>query len=300
MTNQPSKLSVCLKIIAITFLFSLALMPLRSGSVNILGLEGFVLSSIIGSVVYFLLFIYFKRKVNYIPTLYLVISMIIGISIINLPIRILTYKTSIISVLEYVIHILSVLLLPIGFRFTRYYKYVYITFVFGFLFLLSTRGYELWLNKVNYGNYILRADKNIPISGDWTLLGGDGSIFKLNNIKEECTIIDFWITNCGYCYQSFPKIEKMFNDYQINHQLNIISVHCFNEKEDYKTGQSIIQKLNYTFPVFSTNIQSDLLKQLDIKKFPCVCIIKNKKIIFIGNDLESTKKIAHKLIRKKN
>lgn len=299
MTNQPSNKSIYTKIIVIAFIFSLVLMPLRSGAVNIFGLERFVLSSVAGVIVYFFLFIYFKRKYTSITILYLVICMIIGISILNLPVRILTYKSSVVSILEYAIHILSVLLLALGFKLNRYCKYIYIVLVFAFLFLLSTKGYEMWLNKINYGNYILKADKDIPISDDWTVLNSDSCVFRFNDIREGYTIVDFWITTCGYCYKSFPKIEEMYNDFQTKKQLNIITVHCFKEEENHKTGDDIIRKLNYTFPVYSINIQSDLIEQLQINGFPRVCILKDGKVIYIGN-LEGTEKIIRKLVNKKN
>ena len=70
-------------------------------------------------------------------------------------------------------------------------------------------------------------------------------------IKEgQILILDFWFTNCGYCFKGFPELQKLYNDYESDPNVKVVAVHDGSGgMEETVRGINRVRSLGYTFPV---------------------------------------------------
>jgi len=75
--------------------------------------------------------------------------------------------------------------------------------------------------------------------------------YKEYVIKEgQIIILDFWFTNCGYCFKGFPELQELYDQYKGDPKVTVVAVHdgTGGMKEAVK-GISRVRSLGYTFPV---------------------------------------------------
>ena len=276
-----------IKIFATGLVLSIVISPLRSGFVNIFGLTGFPLSAIVGFLIYFFITIYFLKKYQKkLSNSRVVLSFALGISLISFTIHIFSYPYTLVSLLETLIQLSSVFFAWLVYRIkNRYYQIPTLVLSFAFCFVLSTTGYELWLNKLNYGSFTGRIE-SIHTSENVLVQNMKGDTLALSSLKAEYLLVDCWSTTCGICYREMKNVQKLYDKYRDNPSIQIITLHARMEKnnESHDTGAEILKREGYTLPTLSINISDPNLKELGVTAYPTVLIFnKDGKLVFRGN-----------------
>ncbi|MCD7978795.1 MAG: hypothetical protein LUG51_17265 [Tannerellaceae bacterium] len=136
------------KVIFLFFLVAIVLMPLRGGYVRILTWTGLPLSSLVGFVIYYLILFFLLRKsYQQLSPEQILICGIIGVSILNLPLHIIYFYDTLVSLPEYIIHILGMGLGYIAYKLRNKYAQILFT-IFTLLlgYLLSIECYQYWFS----------------------------------------------------------------------------------------------------------------------------------------------------------
>lgn len=154
----------------------------------------------------------------------------------------------------------------------------------------------------NYSNlielYYLSKEQNVNINKFVPILNlqdkeGDRVIIKNEN---KILVIDLWSLSCGNCIKSFPKFEKVKNDFKNDTEVAFFSINIYQSKDEIEKSEKIIN--NYTFKNFYS--EKSLFNTLNFNSVPNYMIIgKDQKIKYFGRlNVESYENInnIYKLI----
>lgn len=154
----------------------------------------------------------------------------------------------------------------------------------------------------NYSNlmelYYSTKEQNINVNKFVPILNLEDKNGNKVIIKNEnkILVIDLWSLSCGNCIKSFPKFEKVKNDFKNDNDIEFISINIYQSKDEIEKSEKIIN--NYTFKNFYSN--KSLFNTLNFNSVPNYMIIgKDNRIKYFGHlNVESYENInnIYKLI----
>ncbi|WP_029904858.1 TlpA disulfide reductase family protein [Prevotella sp. 10(H)] len=275
------------KIFLLSFLIFLIISPLRGGYIEIGEITGFLLSSIVGFVVYYSFTYYITYKYNEkIKPAKILGAILLGVSIVTVPMHAADFEPRLISLPEYFIHLLGILL---GFS-CFYIKKIYFKITLTVLSLLvaawlSIPGYEMWLHKINFHTFTGKVTDDTDYN--LTFNNTDSDTLSIKDFRGRYLLLDCWHSFCGVCYQELPYVQETYDKYKDNSLIKIYSLHCRMEDRDesVQTGARILSENGYSLPALSIDIENSVLKEgIGVEVFPTVLIFdKESKLIYKGN-----------------
>lgn len=281
------------KFLLIVLFISMLLMIVQSSmnAINIL------LTLTIEPIVYFI-FTYMvlqrgeKKGYN---TFLCTIAVFLGRIAIELPIRIKDFEPTMQSILPPICCIISIFVAYLYYR----YKHKAIPIVI--------LGSLIWIYCIFYGQTALsnyrkfgHVSSSVHISNaisNTVIYKSDDDSLSLKDLKYKYLFLDFWNSGCGYCYETFPALQKLYGKYKSRNDVFIGSVFvAYRNNETPNAGDSILRKKNYSFLKLATNQHSEFFGESGVKVYPTVLILDEKKtIIFIGNFDKASKKLEELL-----
>lgn len=154
----------------------------------------------------------------------------------------------------------------------------------------------------NYSNlmelYYSTKEQNVNVNKFAPILNLEDKNGNKVIIKNEnkILVIDLWSLSCGNCIKSFPKFEKVKNDFKNDNDIEFISINIYQSKDEIEKSEKIIN--NYTFKNFYSN--KSLFNTLNFNSVPNYMIIgKDNRIKYFGHlNVESYENInnIYKLI----
>lgn len=115
---------------------------------------------------------------------------------------------------------------------------------------------------------------------------------KLNNLiffnsENDIYVLDVWYSKCSVCYKNMEELKKWAKN-NPKFQKNIILVNILLDGENFEENKKIVEK--YGFYSTYSNLSFEELKKLGVQTYPTQIVVRNTKIIFVG-DLEVDKKV---------
>lgn len=111
-----------------------------------------------------------------------------------------------------------------------------------------------------------------------------------DEFENKVVLINFWATWCGYCVDEMPDLQKIYDEYKDNEDVEIIAV---NVGESKNNAQLFMDSNNYTIPV-EFDSDSELFGELDVNALPYTIIINKDgeiaKIFDGATDYDAMKK----------
>jgi len=147
-------------------------------------------------------------------------------------------------------------------------------------------GYNMWLNKLNYGTLTGRITQPFP---NTRFLNEDNRLITNTDLRDHLVVLDFWNRGCGVCFRKFPVLQEKYCKYLPDKHIEIYAVNIPVRNDRADAGFQLIRRKNYTFPVMILQ-DTSLLRKLQIRAVPVVLIVKNgSEIIFKGEieDIDS-------------
>ena len=108
----------------------------------------------------------------------------------------------------------------------------------------------------------------------WQLYDINGNPHALAEYKGKVIFINFWATWCGPCLGEMPEIQKFYDIYKNNPNVQFLII----SNQPSNEISAFIKKTNYTFPVFQASGTPAILATNTIPT--SYLIDKNGKIIF--------------------
>lgn len=251
------------------------------------GIVGFIYGSMIETPCYAIMtYIVLKKcsKANK-ETVWIAGLIILGRIILEFPLRIASFESTLLSLPNTLLACLTIILTALVFSTERIYIGILSLAVWGYCVFIGHKDlleYMAWgpTPKVQVASLTVSASR-----GNTTLKA----------IGSDYMLLDFWNSKCGVCYSKFPELQSLYD--KNKNKITIASIFVpFYKNEQESDGKPIIDRLGYTFPVWSVTKKDTLLKILKIHFYPTVILLdKNRYVIFRG-DLENAEKKLEKLI----
>ena len=220
------------------------------------------------------------------------LATVFGILILNVPLRITNFSSSLITFPEMLFYIISLVVAFLSYSEKKtVFRYIILSIYLLAVSIASLTLYPYWFNYVDYGNFSKQL-KKAEIVNDIRVLTNKKNE-KILNGNGRILILDFWNSGCVACFEKFPVLQKLSDKYSGRVDFFAVNVPFKNENR-----LDILKKLPEIGYTFNTVILKDSLayKELGVKVFPTTLLIdKDDKIIYRG-DIESVEDVIRKLL----
>lgn len=114
----------------------------------------FMASTFLGSIAYFGITLFFLRKYSTsISDKFILVSLLFGISVMQLSVRIGDFSSTLISLPDFLFHLLAIFVGFIYFKANRMIRLSAVIAALGMMVFMCLIGYNLWIHKLNFGTY---------------------------------------------------------------------------------------------------------------------------------------------------
>lgn len=234
---------------------------------------GLYRAAIIESIVYAFATFFMLSKYAAKPkeVLKVVSVILLGRILLELPIRVINPKGTLISLMVTITVMLSIVLTGIVFYKRKVYVLLLSLLSWGYCAII---GHDNWQDYVSFGS--LPQLKTIS----YTVETPTHEI-RLDTLQKKCILLDFWTSTCGVCIRQMPEYQEFYNEYKDRLLVRSLFVR-YKDNESISNGIQIINEQGCDFPIWSIDKDHPLLKDLSIERYPVVVIIKDNRIIFKG------------------
>ncbi len=109
----------------------------------------------------------------------------------------------------------------------------------------------------------------------WQIYDINGNAHYLDEYKNKVIFLNFWATWCGPCLGEMPEIQKLYDIYKNNENVQFLII----SNQNFSEVKNFINKTDYTFPIFISAGKTPIILNTDV--IPTSFLIdKNGKIIF--------------------
>ena len=103
---------------------------------------------------------------------------------------------------------------------------------------------------------------------DFTLRSADGRNVRLDELRGQVVLVNFWATWCGPCREEMPRLNVLYEKYRKSGFV-LLGV---NIDDDPKTALATAAKLNVSFPVL-LDTDKKVSKLYDLNTMPSTVVI---------------------------
>lgn len=139
-------------------------------------------------------------------------------------------------------------------------------------------GYEMNLDNAKQG-----IQKGQP-APDFTLETLDGESVTLSELKGKKVVLNFWATWCPPCKEEMPDLQKYYEKYAKQDNVEIVAVNLTFNDSSIETIQQFVDSYKLSFPVLLMK-NDDLVKKYQVITIPSTFMIDTKGRIqnnFVG------------------
>lgn len=267
----------------------LMVMPLRSAFWG-----GFKTSSLVGfTACFFLTFLCFKKFNGKLDIKYVILALILGHWIFELPLRIMDFSATLGSLPDSIIHTLGIICGFLYFQLKNPVKTMTAALGISATVFMYFQGWDYWAHFLNYGTFTGRVQAySLPTK--FESFNETQNFITEKDFNNKIVLLDFWTTTCGVCFQKFPKLQDAYSKQKDNPSVVILAVNTPLEEDEPNQAFEMIKKREYSFPVVITK-DADLAEKWGVKGYPTTFVINpNGQIVYKG-DLEGAIRIVDEL-----
>lgn len=143
-------------------------------------------------------------------------------------------------------------------------------------FLLQPNWASFYRNQINNESLVVNELKSLKLDN-----------LNYFNPENGTYVLDLWYTKCAACYKN---MEDLKNWAKLNskYKNKIILVNILLDGESFDENKKIVEK--YDFISTFSNLNFEEFKKLGVRTYPTQIVVRNNKIIFVG-DLEVDKNV---------
>ncbi|TVR85497.1 MAG: hypothetical protein EA411_12755 [Saprospirales bacterium] len=174
-------------------------------------------------------------------------------------------------------------------RFTAERKFYPAGFLAALILMAGT-----YLTHVN-SFYYIEYSKEVGTLDLDTPLVYQGDTIAIDDFKGKTLVLDFWHTRCRYCFDEFPKFEKLSRKYSDRDDIKFFSVNVPLRIDEEGEAKERIESLGYSFEhLFMVSKTDHTL--FGVQSFPTVVYIDAEQNTMISGSLETSPLVANNSI----
>lgn len=258
---------------------------------------GIEYSTAVSFCLYFCMYIFSEKKYHEVSTSIIMFAIALPILAINIPLRISSFQSTLISLPESIMQLSAIVLA----RLSSLFKQKYIRSIFTlFVSVLTAVGsftlYKYWFNYMNYSSFTgsVVEKTEIAIHGR----NQDGEIISVGH-QADLWILDFWHTACAPCIHQFPKLQELSDKYINSGTVKVLGINIPLKRDKKNTAFDILTSEGYTFQNI-TAVDSSVYKKIGVTKFPTTLLLdKDGYIYFRGSIYDIQDRVEQILEREK-
>ncbi len=103
---------------------------------------------------------------------------------------------------------------------------------------------------------------------DFTLRAADGRNLRLQELRGQVVLVNFWATWCGPCREEMPQLDKLYQKYRAS-GFTLLGVSV---DDDTANATAVARRMGVTFPVLLDN-EKTVSKLYDLASMPSTVLI---------------------------
>lgn len=214
--------------------------------------------------------------------------LLIGASVMELPIRLYDFTGTLSTLPDYLIHLLGITAGVFLYEREKLFQKINLSVSVLLVLFVYFYGYDLWMNKLSYGSYTGSVYQKAPADVRLTDANNANVSFK----KGKLTVVDFWFPKCGPCLAAFPEFQKYYNKYKNNPKVEFYSANQPARGEDITESFQMLKQRGYTFPMVSAGYDKSMAKALDIRAYPTTAVIDADGYVIYKGDIKGAMSIV--------
>ncbi len=223
------------------------------------------------------------KKRDTIRSLYVMLTGLAVILILEFPMRIADFNGSALTVVGFFLFIAGCILGCIFALKRNVLTICLITLFFAFAAFYSCKGHSMWVHYLNYGTFSGRIQAH-PVK-DYQFYDENGNTISMSDLRGKEVVIYCWTKYCGICRQKMPILQELHDKFKNNNNICIVSLFVAVEgKDNLQDGNSITKDMGHNLSVWSIYDNHDFLKDYGIDRYPNTFIINAEgNVIYHGN-----------------
>jgi thiol-disulfide isomerase/thioredoxin len=155
----------------------------------------------------------------------------------------------------------------------------------------------MWLNKLNYGTFTGIQPVSVAIP-EFQFTDKDGNTVTNLDFSEKYTILDFWNTGCGFCFQKFPEFEEQYVKYRSNSKVSLYAVNVKLPRDREGISFDIISEKGYSFPTLQFGQIEDAKNIFGVIGYPTVVVLNPAGVMVFRGDMEKAVSFVESELKK--
>jgi len=247
------------------------------------GLGGHHIKASLALIAYSLLTYYWLQQSRETQWWYSVgVIMLLPLLLLYTPIYVRDFEGSLVSLPSTLAHVIGIIFGYIITLCKRPFRIITGSLILLVSLWTTIQGYDLWIHKLNYGNFLGQINEPLP---NFSLKDQQGIPTNLTSLRGKFIVLDFWNTGCGVCFQKFPILEQYHQRSLAGGNAKFFAVNIPLTRDKPQDARQAIEKKNYTFPILYANEQS-LASLFGVKSYPTVIVISPSQQIIYRGELE--------------
>ena len=85
--------------------------------------------------------------------------------------------------------------------------------------------------------------------GDFTFVDPKGGTVTRDSLQGKIVVLDMWATWCGWCFEGFPNLQKVYDEFKDNDKVAILAVNTDDLQVSDEKVQQSFEKAQLTIPI---------------------------------------------------
>lgn len=220
------------------------------------------------------------------------VAIIVSLPLLSLyvPIHLLSFQDSRLSLPSSCSGFIGIGLGFLAWQFKRA-RIVFILSALGLALTVQLYLYTRWLDYLNYGQFSTAMNQPAP---QLKFVNELGTVKGNEIFEDKIVVLDFWNTACGVCFQKFPTLQKMSDQYS-NSNVEVYAINVSLERDSVNQSYQALKKYSYTFKNLNA-VEQSITKEMNVFAYPTTFIIVDGVIKFKG-DLDDVDAQLEKLVK---
>lgn len=246
--------------------------------------------SLIGFISYLILTLYsFNRYADKIVFWKILLCLFAGLWILQLPMRITYFESSLITLPDALIHTLGIVCGFFYWHLKKPFSILAASLGFSIALFMFLQGYDYWLHKLNFGTFTGEVLYLLPT--EFEAFDESKNLITEKELNNKIVLLDFWHTRCGLCFEKFPQVQAVYEKYKNDSSVMILAVDKPIEEDKPNQAFGMIKKEGYSFPIAVAK-DEDLPERFGVKGYPTTFVINAEgNIVFKGDIAGAVKQI---------